>query len=69
MCAKNVRRSSFRTHGSVVFSGRPTARDLARYGTETQDTFGYNTRSESPRVLGGGLPRRDEEFSCESANE
>ena len=26
--------------------GRPTARNLARYGTQTQDTFGYNTRSE-----------------------
>ena len=26
--------------------GRPTARNLARYGTETSDTFGYNTRSE-----------------------
>lgn len=53
MRTKNVRKSSFLTHASGVFSGRPT--DRARYGTETQDTFGYNTRSESPRVLGGGL--------------
>ncbi|MCQ2364485.1 MAG: hypothetical protein MJ051_02885 [Akkermansia sp.] len=26
--------------------GRPAARNLARYGTQTSDTFGYNTRSE-----------------------
>ena len=37
--------------------GRPTARNLARYGTQTSDTFGYNTRSESPRWLGGGLDK------------
>ena len=34
---------------------RPTARELARYGTQTLDTFGYNTRSESARGLGGRL--------------
>ncbi len=55
MRTKNVRRPSFRAHGSSIFSGRPTARNLARYGTQTSDTFGYNTRSESPRRLGGGL--------------
>ena len=26
--------------------GRPTARELARYGTQTRDSFGYNSRSE-----------------------
>ena len=34
---------------------RPSARSLARQAATRQDAFAYNTRSEIPRRLGGGI--------------